>query len=209
MRDAMFGATKTPTALFHELCSLRQEGKLSDPDAFLREKERLLKRLPVGSLAGWAQASAVMMGMNPLIIAAISPNPHSQDGQYHSYEELRKAVVATVGLNQLLLPNTPVSADKAGWQQQGNHKGPNSPRFAPYQKSNTPNKHQSQGKAQATKAGDGAGPSTSKPVIGKWVKSICADCGHAGHQTKGYKDCPKHVPVTQFLQKDDKGKAKA
>jgi hypothetical protein len=207
----MFGAAKTPTALLHELCAVRQEGKLADPDAFLREKERLLKKLPQGSLAGWAQASLVLMGMNPLIVAAISPNPHAKDGQYHSYEELRRAVVATVGLNNIMLPNHAAAPEKPVWQRQGqqqsNYKGPQSPRYAPYPKGNA-NKQQSQAQPQAKKTNDGAGPSGSKQVIGKWADAICADCGHPGHKSKGFKDCPKHVPNGQF-QKDDKGKAKA
>ena len=217
MRDAMFGAAKTPTALLHELCYVRQEGKFADADAFLREKERILKKLPPNSLEGWAKASLVIMGMDPLLVAAISPNPHSKDGQYHSYEDLRKAVVATVGLNQLLLPNPPQTANTQGWQRQGQKpkfNGQSSPRYAPYPQGNS-NKSVQQGKPHANNnknsGNDGAGPSGSKQIIGKWADVTCADCGIAGHKSKGFKDCPKHVPLAQFQQKDkaDKGKAKA
>ena len=213
MRDAMFGAAKTPTALLHELCAVRQEGKFADPDAFLREKERILKKIPHGSLAGWSQAALVIMGMDPLIVTAISPNPHAKDGQYHSYEELRKAVVATVGLNQLMLPNHTNKPDRNVWQKQGqqqsNGKGQSSPRYTPYTKGNNNKQQFQQGKSHTNKPTDGAGPASPKQVIGKWSDTICTDCGHPGHKSKGFKDCPKHVPNAQFQQKDDKGKGKA
>ena len=209
MRSAMFGAAKSNSALVHELITVKQEGKLADPAAFLKEKERLLNKLPPDCMAGWLKASLVLLGMNPLLVAALSPNPHSKDGQYHSYEELRTAVIATVGLNQSLLPNP--AADKPVWQKQSyktTNNGAGSPRFGPYNKNHS-NKAPQQGKQQSnTGNADQAGPSGTKQVIGKWPEVVCSDCGIAGHRSKGFKSCPKHQPSDQF-QKDNKGKAKS
>lgn len=155
------------------------------------------------NLAGWAQDPLFLMGMSPLLVAAVSQNLPTKDGQYHFYEGLRKAVVATVGPNQIMLPNHVANSDKQGWQKQDQQQ---SSRYTPYAKGNTNKQH-----TQTNKTSDVAGAfdSGSKQVIGKWLDATCADCGHAGHKSKGFKNCPKHVPNAQFRRKDGKGKVKA
>lgn len=225
MAQAMFGEAKTNTTKFHELLAVKQEGKFADASAFLKEKERLLNQLPPESMQGWVKAAAVLTGMNPLLVAAVSPNPHSPDGQFHSYEDLRKAVIATVGLNQSLLPNTPTVQhspnDKGGWFGKSGKSNHNfSPRSGPYNKPASGNGNgnasgsgsgfKSPGSGQQQSAKGNAGPSGSgaKPkLIGNWPDTVCSDCGIAGHRSKSYKLCPKHQPNAQ--QYNGKGKDRA
>jgi len=226
MAQAMFGEAKTNTAKFHELMAVKQEGKFADASLFLKEKERILNQLPPESMEGWVKAAAVLAGMNPLLVAAVSPNPHSPDGQFHSYEELRKAVIATVGLNQSLLPNSTAVLntphDKGGWVGKSGKAGNNNsfPRSGPYNKPSNGNGNgnasgsgsgsKNPGSGQQPPAKNGAGPSGSggKKVIGNWADTVCVDCGFAGHRSKGYKLCPKHQPNTQN-QHNGKGKDRA
>ena len=191
LRDGLFSEAATNQAKLQKLLEVTQTGKFADPAVFLKEKEKYLNKLPVDCMAGWVKASLAMQGMDPLLIAAISPNPHSQDGQYNSYEELRKAVVATVGLNKMLLPNNGSAASKEGWQK--------------FSKGSSSQPHQSQGSGSSSfnkghqqkqhQAGPSQpkAPSSGKKPIGDFLDQICSDCGHPGHRSKGFSKCPKHV----------------
>lgn len=191
MRDAMFGEATTNLAKLQKVLEVTQTGKFADPTVFLKEKERYLNKLPADCMAGWVKAGLAMQGMDPILVAAISPNPHSQDGQYHSYEELRKAVVATVGLNKMLLPNNG-SAGKESWQKfsksfpsqsQGSGAGSSQKQY--------PQKHQSGAGSSQPKAQPAAQTTSGKKVIGNRPDKVCSDCGHPGHYSKTFHMCPK------------------
>lgn len=103
MSEAMFGDTLTKTGKILALASMTQTGKLGDIMDFLRAKERLLNQIPTEDMAGYVRAGLAMQGMDAVIVQAISPNPTSPDGLFHSYSDVRKQVVAVISVNKQLL----------------------------------------------------------------------------------------------------------
>lgn len=102
MAEAMFGDTLSKTGKIQALASMTQTGKLSNVMDFLRAKEKLLNQIPLEDMAGYVRAALAMSGMEPSIVTAISPNPTSPDGLFHSYADVRKQVVAVIGINNQL-----------------------------------------------------------------------------------------------------------
>ena len=211
MSEAMFGDSLSKTAKIHTLATMTQTGKLTNPVDFLRAKEKILNQIPTEDMAGYIRAALTTLGMDPALVAAISPNPSSADGLYHSYADVRKQVVAVLGINQQLFnaaAQNLQNSQKSGWQQKS-HKGNSNQSSATDKQSAQPSgqkrsgnfsnsqqpkstSNQPSGDKPAVAAGS---TGSDKPVHKKpnpYENTICEDCGKKGHKNKGYFKCEKH-----------------
>ena len=194
MSEAMFGDTLTKTGKIFALASMVQTGKLGDSLDFLRAKERILNSIPTEDMAGYVRAGLAMQGMEPVLLQAISPNPSSPDGLFHSYADVRKQVVAVLSVNKQLLhaanqekANTskPQPQSNSSWlaaskthnQSQTIHSSQPSDKaagkrpFAPTSHSAPTHPHKQFGKHQtATKPAQASGPSNSAQPSGSGTK---------------------------------------
>lgn len=219
MGEAMFGDDMTPTQRVQALASLTQTGKYTPPLEFLRGKEQLLNQIPAADMAGYVRAALTLQGMDPVLVQAITPNPASPDGQFHSYSEVRKQVVAVSSLNQQLLAaaaQSKASGNATGsgnaWQS-SKYKGKSSYQHTASDNKQTSSQQQqhTQQQTQAPSQGQGSyskkqqsshqseQPSKSAPQdSGKQpakiaaADAVCKDCSQKGHFSKSYFHCPKN-----------------
>ena len=216
MGEAMFGDDMTPTQRVQALASMKQTGKYSAPLDFLRGKEQLLNQIPSADMAGYVRAALTLQGMDPTLVQAITPNPAASDGQFHSYAEVRKQVVAVTSLNQQLLAaaaqnvaNNQNKASGSGWQNQ-KYKGKpsyqnNNPdyRYASNHSQQQQTQAPSQGPSQSKKQSASQQPeqqhnknaakdSSKQPVKMAAADAICKHCFQKGHFSNSYFHCPKN-----------------
>jgi len=187
MNSALFGEVLTKEGAFARVVQVVQEGKFADPLDFLREKERLLSKIPHADLSPSLRASAALLGMDPELRNQV----HSQaqgvlgkDLHFQSYEQLKEAVLA------LVLRQGEMLAGMKGKRPQNpapNHnpsQSQKSPRYG--QTSNTP------GKPFYPK---GAPP--YRPTWGPHYVPIdqrtCVDCKQVGHTSKNFWQCPLYA----------------
>ena len=220
MGEGLFANATSITARIQMLASLTQTGKLKNVMDYMRAAEKILNQIPSEEMAGRARAALTLMGMDQAMLAAISPNPGSPDGLYHSFADVRKQVVAVLALNQQLL-----NAAAAANNQQTQSNQP----FLAKQKGNLPayqNKTDKGHSPQVFQGNKRSFPTTNTPAAGngsdgagsaqpsestqpkaklpnpKYADAVCPDCGQKGHASAGYYKCPKHPG-------NNKGKEKA
>jgi hypothetical protein len=207
MTEAMFGDSLSKTAKIQTLATLQQTGKYSNALDFLRAKEKLLNQIPTEDMAGYIRASLTLLGMDQVLVQAISPNPTSADGLFHSYADVRKQVVAVLGVNQQLFSaaahNLSTQQHKSStnaWQK--SYKGNNSS-YQTSDKQHSQQGHKRQGAANSShqpsadkqQQAQPASTSSDKPAAKKpnpYENSVCSDCGKKGHTSLNYYKCEKN-----------------
>jgi len=196
MNVAMFGEVLTPAGNFMKLCSITQEGNLSDPLAFLREKEKYLNKIPLSSLSPDLRAASCLMGMDSELRLAVQayiraqPGVHAlgQEFQFPTYEELKGAVLAVHTMQAEMFAQA--NRLKRG-STQGQHQA-----FTPVKSprvggtSNTFPKPPPQPNSGASTSG---GLKARLPKI-PWAERKCEHCGGVGHYNKGFPGCPHYQP---------------
>ena len=193
MKNAMISDQKSLLALVNDVLDVTMEGRFTNPRTFLQEKETRLNLIDAHLLSEPIRAVLAMIGMSPGLLASISPNPKSLDGQFHLYSDVRRAAVHALGVDQMLTDNSKrvkFARDKQNpWQSQKGF-----------------------GKEQGTAEKAGAGPSHPhaekaqdrkrdySKALGKNRDHVCKDCGKEGHWDNGYWGCTKN-PVTKGVHK--------
>ena len=213
MQEALFSDSLSTIGKIHKIISITQTEKCSDVMVFLKEKEKYLNKLPAAITMDDIKAALALWGMDTNMLTAICPNPHSKDGQFHSYEEIRKTVVATVGLNKLAFDNAKrmrtSENQTGGWHKVGGAAKPWNKTFAPAATS--------KGEASGSRSAQGPGPSTGTVLDTKpkdKSNEVCKDCGQVGHWDSGFWYCPRNPrksgrePGRNPNQLDGKGKGK-
>ena len=217
MKQALFGEALTLTAKIHRLMEVTQTDKVADAALFLKEKEKYLNLIPLDELPHNARAALVLWGMDPNLVTAISPNPASADGQFHSYDQVRAAVVNTIGLNRMLLdqnkrqrtndyPSAPAAAAATAVLGAAPVAAVTAATGAPWKQAKGGGHfHRKSGGGQPSQAGQpykagntgnqqGGGGSTSAggKATGQGGRTVCKDCGREGHWDAGTARCPKN-----------------
>jgi len=190
MNSAMFGEVLTVQGYYQRLISVTQEGPLSAPVDFLREKEKFLNKIPLADLSPLLRAGSVLIGMDPALRQAVQAHVKAdpnvlvmgQEFQFQSYEQLKSAVLAVVSM-QNEIQDAARKRSGQPWQ----HSNLKSPRT----QATTNQPFQTAPKPSTS----GAKPSGPPNQPRQWVpvdQRICKDCGRTGHFHKGWHDCPLH-----------------
>jgi len=195
MNVAMFGEVLTPAGNFIKLCSISQEGALSDPLAFIREKEKYLNKIPVSSLSPDLRAAACLMRMDKELRVAVQTYVRARPGiramghefQFQSYEELKGAVLAVHTMQSEVFAQGN-RLKRGAYQGQGQAFSPaKSPRLGGGS-SNIP--AQPTQPTQPTQGASGFRPGRL-PFV-PFEQRRCKHCGQVGHYNMGFVNCPMH-----------------
>jgi hypothetical protein len=105
MGKGLFGEQLSFVSKLHKLIDVTQTGRLHDPKDYLKECEKIINLFSMGTLPDNVKAALVLYGMDAALMAAISPNIYSCDGFFENYEDVKKSVVATMGVQQMVSEN--------------------------------------------------------------------------------------------------------
>jgi len=190
MNSAMFGEVLTIQGCYQRLLSVTQEGPLSAPLDFMREKEKWLNKIPLSDLSPQLRAASVMIGMDPALRQAVQahvkadPNvlTMGQEFQFQSYEQLKAAVLAVVSMQSEIQE---AARKRVAQPWQASSSGHKSPR------TQAPFSHHPTQPAPRPPAPSGAPSGQTRQYLPR-DQQVCKDCGQTGHSHKGWYACPKN-----------------